>query len=67
MEGRLTAFNRLDESVVFNQHILESGQASLGLFSDHQKNTYWLFTSNEIFEIVVTDEARDVWRILLGQ
>ncbi|KAF2208754.1 hypothetical protein CERZMDRAFT_48735 [Cercospora zeae-maydis SCOH1-5] len=67
VEGRLTGINRLDESIVYNQQILESGQNSLGLFADHQKNTYWLFTSQEIFEIVVNDEARDVWKIMLQQ
>lgn len=67
VEGRITAINRLDESIVYNQQVLEPGQTSLGLFADHQKNTYWLFTSNEIFEVVATDEARDVWRILLKQ
>jgi vacuolar protein sorting-associated protein 18 len=67
VEGRVTAVNRLDESIVYNQQVLDQGQRALGLFTDHQKNTYWLFTSNEIFEIVVTDETRDVWRILLQQ
>ncbi|KAK5167391.1 tethering complex subunit [Saxophila tyrrhenica] len=67
VEGKLTAVNRLDESVVYSQQILEQNTPNLGLFSDHQKNTYWLFTSNEIFEVVVTEEARDVWRILLQQ
>lgn len=64
-EGRVTAINRLDESVVYSQNILEPGQTSLGLMADHQKNTYWLFTQQEIFEIVVTDEDRDIWRIML--
>ncbi|GAB7362153.1 hypothetical protein MBLNU230_g2179t1 [Neophaeotheca triangularis] len=67
MEGRITAINRLDDSVVYNQEVLETGQTSLGLFADHQKNTYWLFTQREIFEVVATDEARDVWRIMLKQ
>jgi hypothetical protein len=67
VEGRITAFNRLDSSIVYNQQILEQGQANLGLFVDHQKQTYWLFTPQEIFEIVVTDEARDVWKIMLKQ
>ncbi|KAK5128579.1 hypothetical protein LTR08_004063 [Meristemomyces frigidus] len=67
IEGRITAVNRLDDSVVYNQQVLEAGQSTLGLFTDQQKNTYWLFTSNEIFEVVVTDETRDVWRILLKQ
>ncbi|EMC97314.1 hypothetical protein BAUCODRAFT_446682 [Baudoinia panamericana UAMH 10762] len=67
VDGRVTAINRLDDSVVYNQQVLEPGTSSLGLFADQQKNTYWLFTSNEIFEIVATDETRDVWRILLQQ
>lgn len=67
VEGRVTAINRLDESIVYNQQVLEAGESALGLFSDRQKNTYWLFTTREIYEIVVTDEARDVWRILLKQ
>ncbi|KAF2768454.1 hypothetical protein EJ03DRAFT_328305 [Teratosphaeria nubilosa] len=67
VDGRLTAFNRLDESIVYNQQVLEPGATTLGLFTDHQKNTYWLFTNTEIFEIVVTDETRDVWKILLRQ
>ncbi|KAK0900401.1 tethering complex subunit [Friedmanniomyces endolithicus] len=67
VEGRLTGINRLDESVVYNQQVLDPGTSTLGLFADHQKNTYWLFTSTEIFEIIVTDESRDVWRVLLQQ
>ncbi|KAI7371687.1 hypothetical protein KC354_g375 [Hortaea werneckii] len=67
VDGRITATNRLDESLVYNQQVLDHGQGSLGLFVDHQKNTYWLFTSNEIFEVVATDEERNVWRILLRQ
>ncbi|CAK3937910.1 Vacuolar membrane pep3 [Lecanosticta acicola] len=67
IEGRLIGINRLNESIVYNQQILKSGHTSLGLFADHQKNTYWLFTPQEIFEVVVTDETRDVWKILLKQ
>jgi hypothetical protein len=67
VDGKLTAVNRLDECITYSQQILEQGTSNLGLFADHQKNTYWLFTPNEIFEVVVTDEARNVWRILLQQ
>lgn len=66
VEGTLTAINRLDDTVVYSQQILETS-ANLGLFADQQKNTFWLFTAQEIFEIVVTDEARDVWKIMLKQ
>ena len=67
VEGKLTAINRLDESVVYSQQVLEPGQQCLGLFSDQTKNTFWLFTSEEIFEIVVNDEERNVWKIQLNK
>lgn len=63
--NRVVAVNRLDESVVFDQVVLDPGQQALGLFADQQKNTFWLFTTQEIFEIVVTDEDRDVWKVML--
>ncbi len=63
--GRVIALNRLDDRVVFDQVVLDPGQQALGLYADQQKNTFWLFTTQEIYEIVVTDEDRDVWRVML--
>ncbi|KAI9788478.1 MAG: hypothetical protein M1835_002258 [Candelina submexicana] len=64
-EGRVVAVNRLDERIVYDQLVLEPGQTGLGLAADQKKNTFWLFTTQEIFEVVVNDEDRDVWRIML--
>lgn len=65
VEGRVVAVNRLNGNVVYNQVVLEPGQNALGLVSDQKKNTFWLFTSQEIFEVVAHDEDRDVWKIML--
>ncbi|CAI6333861.1 unnamed protein product [Periconia digitata] len=65
VDGRIVAINRLDDTVVLDQTVLEPGQSALGLVADLKKNTYWLFTNQEIFEIVLTDESRDVWKIML--
>ncbi len=67
VEGRIVALQRLDERVVYDQVVLETGESALCLLADQKKNTYWLFTTQEIFEIVVTDEDRDVWRIMLKE
>ena len=67
VEGRVVAINRLDEKIVYDQIVLEPGQSAIGLFADLKKNTFWLFTSQEIFEIVVTDEDRDVWKTMLQE
>lgn len=65
VEGRIVAVNRLNGNVVYDQVVLEPGQGTLGLFADQKKNTYWLFTSQEIFEVVANDEDRDIWKIML--
>jgi hypothetical protein len=66
VEGRIVATNRLDDTVVLDQLVLEPGQSALGLVADMKKNTYWLFTTQEIFEVVVTEESRDVWKVMLN-
>ena len=67
VEGRIVAFQRLDERIVYDQVVLKPGEAGLSLLADQKKNTYWLFTTQNIFEIVVTNEDRDVWRIMLKE
>ncbi|KAF3771453.1 hypothetical protein M406DRAFT_105432 [Cryphonectria parasitica EP155] len=65
--GRVVAANRLTGTQVYDQLILDQGQRAVGLCVDLQKNTFWLFTAQEIFEIVVRDEDRDIWKIMLEQ
>ncbi|KAK4143681.1 Pep3/Vps18/deep orange family-domain-containing protein [Dichotomopilus funicola] len=62
---RVVVANRLTGSIVYDQTILDPGQKAVGLCVDLQKNTFWLFTSQEIFEIVPRDEDRDIWKIML--
>ena len=63
--NRIVAVNRLDESVVFDTPILDTSQRALALLADQKKNTFWLFTTKDILEIVVTDEDRDIWKVML--
>lgn len=66
VEGRIVALQRLDEQVVYDQVVLEPGEKAVCLLADQKKNTYWLFTSQDIYEIVVTDEDRDIWKTMLS-
>lgn len=67
VEGRVVAVNRLNQEVVYDEAVLEPKQSSLGLLTDLTQNTYWLFTGQEIFEVVANDEDRDVWKVLLKE
>ena len=65
IEGRIVAINKLNEQIVYDQIVLERGQKAVSLMADLKKNTFWLITSEGIFEVVVTDEDRDAWKIFL--
>ncbi|KAI4101564.1 MAG: hypothetical protein LQ345_007409 [Seirophora villosa] len=66
VDGRIVATQRLDEKIVYDQVVVQSGDKMLCLLSDQEKNTFWLFTTQEIYEIVVNDEDRDVWKVMLA-
>ncbi|CAG7927418.1 unnamed protein product [Penicillium olsonii] len=65
--GKVVAVNRLSQEIVHNQSVLEPGQSALGLLTDLTKNTYWLFTSQAIYEVVAGEEDRDIWKIFLKE
>ncbi|OGM44423.1 vacuolar protein sorting protein DigA [Aspergillus bombycis] len=65
VEGRVIAVNRMNEEIVYDQAVLEPAQSTLGLLADSTQHTYWLFTNQEIFEIAVEDEDRDIWKVFL--
>ena len=62
--GRVVTTNRLTGQMVSEHDVLSPGQRAVGFSVDLQKNTFWLFTSDEIFEIVVRDEDRNIWEIM---
>ncbi|KAJ5619016.1 hypothetical protein N7510_003000 [Penicillium lagena] len=67
VEGRVVAVNRLSEEIVYDQSVLEPGQHALGLLTDVTQKTYWLFTGQEIYEVVANDEDRDIWKTYLHE
>ncbi|KAK7532184.1 Pep3/Vps18/deep orange family-domain-containing protein [Phyllosticta citribraziliensis] len=67
VDGRVVASNRLDDTIVYDQAVIDPDQNVLGLVADRKKSTFWLFTKQEVFEISVFDESRDIWKIFLNQ
>jgi hypothetical protein len=65
--GHVVVTNRLTGAVVYDQSVLGPGERPLGFSVDIEKNTFWLFTTHEIFEIIVRDEDRNIWQILLDR
>ncbi|KAJ2033939.1 tethering complex subunit [Coemansia sp. S3946] len=63
---RVCALNMLSSKLAFEQSLSgHTGEQLQGLLVDESKRTCWLFSPANIYELVVTDEDRDVWEIYL--
>ncbi|EPY51160.1 ubiquitin-protein ligase E3 [Schizosaccharomyces cryophilus OY26] len=62
----LYIFNRVSQKEVYQQKItLSPHEEILGLSCDHEKNTYWLYTTDSLHELVVNNELDDVAIVFL--
>lgn len=55
--------NRLNNQVVFKETM--RGEPIIGLCADTINSTYWAYTSDSIYEVVVDNEDREIWKTLL--
>lgn len=63
---RIRCVHTLDESVSWDAPLpLAPHETVLGVSVDAVHNSCWVYTATSILELIVTDEARDVWRIWL--
>ncbi|KAJ3332896.1 hypothetical protein HDU76_012696 [Blyttiomyces sp. JEL0837] len=65
-EDRVKAICDLNGKLVYEEYIpLEAGEKVLGMTLDSIKNTFWIFTSQSLFELLITEEDRNIWKIYL--
>ncbi|CED84790.1 Vacuolar sorting protein PEP3/VPS18 [Phaffia rhodozyma] len=67
-KDRIGAVSRLSGALVWEEGVfVKPGEKPIGLASDLNSKTNWLYTTGSIFEVVVEAEDRDVWKIKLQQ
>ncbi|KAJ2764505.1 tethering complex subunit, partial [Coemansia nantahalensis] len=66
---RICALSMVSNKLVYEQPVAASaaGETLQGLTIDSTKGTCWLYSPTNIYELVVTDEDRDVWSISLSR
>ncbi|KAI9478077.1 MAG: Pep3/Vps18/deep orange family-domain-containing protein [Benjaminiella poitrasii] len=63
---QVRAISRLNEKVVYQETIpLNREEVVLTITVDDIKRTYWIYTSDAIYELVIKDEERNVWKVYL--
>ncbi|KAJ3071689.1 hypothetical protein HDU98_004948 [Podochytrium sp. JEL0797] len=64
----IQAISALTNDLVFEeQFVLEENECVHSLVVDGLKGTYWVYTNVSVYEIIVNDEDRDVWKIYLSR
>lgn len=62
--------NQLNNDVVFEESIwTQKSEKMMGFSADYSQNppTFWCFSSSNVYEIILHDEAKVVWRLLCDQ
>ncbi|SJX65713.1 related to DigA protein [Sporisorium reilianum f. sp. reilianum] len=67
-QDRVMAISSLDDQVIFEEALpLKTNERVIGTAVDVAKSTYWIYTDASIFELVLRDEDRHVWRVHLDR
>ncbi|KAJ3516463.1 hypothetical protein NLJ89_g1114 [Agrocybe chaxingu] len=67
-KDRVVGICNLDDRATYEETLpIKSNETVLGLAADPVRKTYWVFTDQSLFEIVVGNEDRDVWKIYLNK
>ncbi|KAJ4484856.1 Pep3/Vps18/deep orange family-domain-containing protein [Lentinula edodes] len=65
-KDRIAGVCNLDDKVTYEEPLpLRLGEEVRGITADPVRKTYWVYTDQSIFELLVGNEDRDVWKIYL--
>jgi uncharacterized membrane protein YukC len=60
--------NRLDNQIQYTLHIpLGPNERTVQLVGDSTRKTFWVATNESLYEIIVAEEDRDIWKIYFGR
>ncbi|KAJ8083844.1 tethering complex subunit [Marasmius tenuissimus] len=66
-KDRLVGVCSLDDKTVYEEPLpLKRDEEVRGITADPVRKTYWVYTDQSIFELLVANEDRDVWKIYLS-
>ncbi|CAG8443951.1 10866_t:CDS:10 [Ambispora leptoticha] len=65
---RIRAICQLNDQIVYEEVIpLKANEVVRTMTVDTVKNTFWIYTDSSIFELIITKEDRDVWKLYLDK
>ncbi|EMR11119.1 hypothetical protein PNEG_00716 [Pneumocystis murina B123] len=65
-QSEIYLLSRLNHQIVFSEKIpLALGEKILGLVTDTYKSSYWVYSKDSVYEIVVSNEDCNIWNLFL--
>ncbi|KTW28874.1 hypothetical protein T552_01503 [Pneumocystis carinii B80] len=65
-QSEIYLLSRLNHQIVFSEKIpLALGEKILGLVTDTYKSSYWVYSKDSVYEIVVSNEDCNIWDLFL--
>lgn len=64
-DNHLTIVNKINYEIIFdvNLPLVVPNESYQGLSSDN--NTYWIYTNYNIYELVINNESKNIWKLYL--
>ncbi|KAF9056509.1 DigA protein [Panaeolus papilionaceus] len=67
-KDRIVGICNLNDKAVYEELLpIKPGEKVLGMGADPVRRTFWVYTDQSLFELVVGNEDRDVWKIYLDK
>ncbi|KAJ3313127.1 hypothetical protein HDV04_002444 [Boothiomyces sp. JEL0838] len=60
--------NKLEDKLIYTIPIqLAFEEIVIGLLKDELKKTFWIATNQSLYEIIITDEGKNIWKIFVDR
>ncbi|CAO3649927.1 unnamed protein product [Cunninghamella blakesleeana] len=67
-KDRVRAICQLNDQIVYEEMVpLQFNESVVGMTVDDIKKTFWVYTSLHMYELVIKNEERDVWKLYLDK
>ncbi|ODV98617.1 hypothetical protein PACTADRAFT_32000 [Pachysolen tannophilus NRRL Y-2460] len=63
--SKIMIYNQLNSKLVYSFDLSGFNENFIGLINDYKSNTFWLYSSANIYEILIKNELKDIWQIMV--
>ncbi|KAI8926418.1 Pep3/Vps18/deep orange family-domain-containing protein [Entophlyctis helioformis] len=68
LNGEMVVISTISHQIVWHEpFMLSPNETIIGMAADPIRKTYWAYTNMNLYEVIITDEDRDIWKVYLDK